>query len=292
MSNILYISPIQKSTPNLFSSFKKTFEENGVYETQNLDDANFIFFDCYSDLGVYDTKQIEEINNLQIPVISFQEKDYGGISTEEWQPLDKFPNCKTVQFVRKLDKTKKYPHNIYPYELIQYQDHDFPITRPYDLFIRENDICFIGNESPFRKSVMNWLSLSGLFKIDCLFPKERIPNKEWLNRHFMAKCFVEADGGGFGSERPFQLIPVSVMLRQKNNMKRLNDWTDGVDCLEISKTPTKDEIKNIYNIFQDKDRLYDIYYNGYQRLKNYFNAEWRAKYILSVINNCKSLGLI
>lgn len=270
---VFYISPIGKSTPQLFDTFN--FES-----TDNIEEATVVFFDCYSDLGIYDLRLLEMVRSLNIPVVAFQEKDYGGMSKESWDGFNMFPHNKVVMFIRKYDKEVDYPSWCYPYEKII--QNEFEPTTKDELFSRHNDIFFIGNNSPQRENVCN--TLRQHFVVDFVLGEERILHDQWVSRARNAKLFLTADGGGFSDERPYQLITVSVMLKQKNNHIQTSPFLDYEDCIEINEHPTGQDITKIRAILDDKSTLHSLYMAGIKKMKAYYTSEYRNNYILSVLN--------
>jgi len=76
------------------------------------------------------------------------------------------------------------------------------------------------------------------------------------------------------------------MLRCVNEQLILNDWENGVDYVEAG-----DELGNVSGydiaylklILSDAEVLYKIYERGVDRMHKYFNAEYRANYILNTL---------
>jgi hypothetical protein len=286
----------------LFDTFEKTFKERGHNIVDKIKDADVVFFDLHSRIGNYNA-DMNEVLRREVPTVFFDFWDYGGCKdeTSEWFGFDMrnriqsdwwyfYFNCllggvKIIYFMRKMDKEiANYPKFIYPIELIQYPDHDFPLVNKEELFARKNDICFIGNTSPTRSNLIAGLLKYKCFHVDYRFNSyERVPHEEWLERHRQAKFFVEACGGGFGSERTFQLMSIAPMLRNKSNHLRLNDWKDMEDCVEISENPTEKDCEKLLSVLNDKDRLYEMYLLGVQRMRRYYTSEYRANYILSTL---------
>ena len=62
MPKVFFISPIGKSTPDLFPSFLPTLKERGYEVVDDLKDADMVFFDCFSDLGEYNFALVVEKN--------------------------------------------------------------------------------------------------------------------------------------------------------------------------------------------------------------------------------------
>lgn len=294
---IYFISPIGYVTPDLFSSFIPTFESKGHTIVNDVKDADVVFFDLHSRLGGYNWEVLNVVIEKEISVVFWDAWDYGGCQdeTSQWFGFNlvrgiegswtnffiyALEKCKVVYFMRKMDKTLDYPSWVYPYELCYYKDHDFEPVSKEELFNRPNDICFIGNTSPTRENVIK--DLKDHFKCDFSLGQERLPHEEWLNRHRQSKMFLEACGGGFGSERPYQLITIAPMLRVHSNHLIHEDFLDGEDCWEINEIPSEVNIESL-KFLLNSQVLYQIYLKGIERMKTYFNEEYRANYILSVL---------
>lgn len=289
---IYFISPIGYITPDLYSSFVKTFEEQGHIIASDVKEADCVFFDIHTRHAPYDWDVLQIVLDKKIPVCVFDFWDYGAMAKDTWFGFNlknlqrnndwsdfimvAKERCKVIYFIRKMDKKLSFPQECYPIELIQYSDHVFQEVTKEELFRRPNDICFIGNISPTRLNITN--ALKDYFKCDFVLGQERIPHGQWLDRHRNSKLFLEACGGGFGSERPYQLIYLSTQLRIDNNQLIFNDWTDGINCIKVEEHPTN--VDYILEVLNDKDRLYEIYLNGISHMKKYFSAEARSLYVL------------
>jgi hypothetical protein len=283
---VMFVSPIGKKTPLLFDTFVDTFTKNGIFITDNINEADIVFYDHYSGLGEHDSNTIDCILERKMPVVIFDETDYGGMSKNNWDAGNVvfYENGNPIMyFMRKMSKEKSYPDWVKPYELIQYPSHDFPPTTKEELFSRDTDICWIGNTSPTRANLLTGLLKYKTFTIDCLFTKERIPHEEWLNRHRKAKLFISACGGGFSDERAYQLITIAPMLRNKSQQLKINDFEDMQDCIEINEIPTEQDVSKILSVLNDADLLYDIYMRGIERMRNFYNPIYRANYILETL---------
>ncbi len=293
---IYFISPTGKSNPTLFPTMIKTLKEQGHTITNNINEATVIFFDLYSMVGTYDS-EIMSCLSFKIPIIYFDESDYGGCQdgTENWFGFNQLEsgnyaknayalsltNCKVVYFMRKMDKTKTFPDHVFPYEVPYSKDHDFtPVTKE-QLFKREFDLCFIGNNSPTR--LIFFAALGDNFKIDVRLGMPKLEHYEWLERHRQSKMFVEVCGGGWGSERPQQLFSIAPMLRVKSNKLIMFDFEDCNECLEVNEIPTQEDINKIKIFLSDSEMLYHIYNKGIEKTKQYFSEEFRTNYILSIL---------
>lgn len=302
MSNIYFISPIGLKTPLLYDTFIDTFTKEGHSVSNNVKNADVVFFDMHSRGGKYDWDILNDVLELEKPIVVFDFWDYGAMSKDTWFGFNNFSGlalevrnewayflskarifCKMVYFMRKMDLTLTYPNFVYPLELVQYPDNDFPVTTKEELMSRPYDLCWIGNTSNTRANLLTGLMGYKTLHIDCHWTQDRLPNQEWLNRHMEAKFFIEACGGGFGSERPYQLINISPMLRAKNNQLIVNNFVDGEDCVEVSENPTGNDVDKILFYLNDADKLYDIYLKGVQKIKQYFSPEERSFYILDIL---------
>lgn len=282
----IYISPNGVTTPMLFDTFKETFEANGILETNDFNEADIAFIDLYSNVVPIDGIIIDILKLRGIPLVMFENTDFGAMSKEVFNENDYlWGNNKTILFLRKYDKTKQYPSWVHPYELVLYDDCLFQTASLDELSKRPYDICWVGNMSPTRVNAMNGLLLSGKFNIDFHWTNvdKKLPHNEWLDKHRNAKLFLSACGGGFGDERPHQLMTISPMLRVSNNQLIVHNFRHGIDCIEISEHPTEQEINYLHQVLNDKFLLYDIYQNGMKRLKKYFNQNYRANYILEIL---------
>jgi len=306
MSKIFAISPVGLSTPMLFETFEKTFQEQGHSFVDSIEYADIIFFDFHSGLFGYDWNLINRVLELRLPVITFDAFDHftgeGYESTfaqrlerdidVQWNLAYRFfyvNDLVKVCFMRKMSKTVKFPSNSYPLELIQYTDHDFLLTDKVELFSRPIDICFIGNKATPRNNICEGLSKH--FKCDFVLGEERLEHNEWLNRHRRSNLFIECggggeSGGGFRSERTYQLITISPRLACYDEQLVENDFVDMEDTIIVGDAlgRLKDgDVEKIKSVINDKDKLYDMYLKGVDRIHKYFNAEYRANYVLDVL---------
>ena len=291
MAKFYCISPIGKESPDLFQTFIPTFTEQGHSFVSSVEEADVILYDLFSGICRCSEADALAIYGKGKPVVVFDETDFGGMSKEVWDneswKVIRWVK-KVIYFMRKMSRGVKYPGWVFPYEkTIQ---NSFPITTKEELCSRPYDFCFIGNESPTRRNVVKGLQDAG-FKIDVHWTSEKgkISHEDWLNRHRRAKLFLESDGGGFASERPYQLFTISPMLRQKNNHLQVHPFKDYVNCLEVSEVPTKEEIEGIKAVLSDPDYLFEIYESGVEYMREHYSQEARSKYILSIL---KQEGII
>lgn len=303
------ISPINvPEDPHIFPTFISEFEKQGHSFTTDVNEATICFFDFHSGLFNYDWSIIGDVIARKLPVVCFDSLDHwtgnGEVGENVYDfnnlPLEKHwakalhlfiqQDLLKVVFIRKMSKAINYPPYVFPLELFQYPDCDFPPVTKDELLFRQYDFCFIGNLCPIRKTLAT--SLSNHFKVYYLHSEQRIPHDEWIKRHRQAKFFIECGGGsvgggGFGSERVYQLITTATMLRCRNEQLILNNWEDGIDCVEagdcLGNVSYKD-VQGISYLLNHPDKLYDIYIAGIERMHKYFNKKYRANFVLSTLH--------
>ena len=300
--NIIYISPTGSSNPHLFPTFKQTFAEQGHTKTTNPYEATHCFFDTLSGVISYDQNTLNVILERRIPIVCFVHKEFGEMQKDTWffyrseekdGQDDKFlrnaiaANIPIIYFIRNMTEGDLYPNNSYPFDWAYFANHDFPMTTKEELLSRPYDCCFTGTESPTRESIINAIVKDGRLKIHWALRDhtQRIPYDKWIDEHRKAKFFISCDGGGITNERPQQLFSVAAMLKNKNKHIAANQFTDGINCLEINTNPTEDDIDKIIDIIQDGDWLYDIYVTGVKFVKENLSQEAVANYVLKTINN-------
>lgn len=169
---IKFISPIGKYNPTLFPSFLEVLKMEGHTIVDKIEDADTVFFDMFSGLGNYFIREWDVILQKRLPIVFFDESDYGGCQDEtaEWfgfkEPTnyDDIPQwqdiywqalgyCQVIYFMRKKYKNSDFPKFVYPYELCMYKDCIFEPVSMDELFNRPFDIYFAGNTSPARREV-------------------------------------------------------------------------------------------------------------------------------------------
>jgi hypothetical protein len=308
VGRLYFISPIGQKTPMLFDTFEKTFAEQGHCIVGNINDADVVFFDGHSGLYPYNDSEIDTVIYKNLPVVFFDQFDYFSgngykntwkerylsavVNAEHWaKAVYRFKDhlLFKVHFMRKMSKTIQYLPNVYPLELIQYPDHDFKPVSKEELFSRPFDFCFIGNKAAPRNNLCSWLAR--YFRCDFVLGEPRIEHNEWLNRHRQAKFFIECggggeSGGGFRSERTYQLITIAARLACYDEQIVKNDFVDMEDTVIAGDSlgnVNQYDVNKISQVLNDKERLYEIYLKGIERIHKYFNAEYRAKYILEIL---------
>lgn len=310
MSKFFILEPVGQRSYALFDTMVEPFRARGHEFVNDAADADVVFFDLWTGLGVFNKHDVEKALFWQKPVIAFDSFDYWG--SPEFRPnFWSFDDCKILRqkvdeyvpwavrlnqfmragllkvcFVRKMSKSwlDQYPSWCRPFECAIWPDHDFEPVSKNEYKDREFDTCFIGNATPWRANAAVGLKTHGLLA-DFFFPFHRIEHQAWLSRHRNACTFLEADGGGFGSERPYQLGLISAMLKAKNDQHMAFPWTHGVNCIEFGnqwgEMASHDEGCSLRKLFGDFDFLYQIYEGGVAHLKAHYTNEARAEYILS-----------
>lgn len=307
MKKIFIIEPVGYSSPLLFETMVETFAENDVHFTKDINEADLVFFDCHSGLFDYDWKVIGEVVEGKLPVIFFDQFDYftherqWNENVENWHKLPSEKHWARaakiflsrdqiyVWFARKMCPPMKSSNITYPYEVIQYPDHIFEPTSKEELNERPIDICFIGNKATPRNNAC--AELSKHFKCDFVLGQERINHEDWLNRHRRSKLFLECggggeSGGGFGSERLFQLCFISPCLHIKTEQIRETPFIDMEDVIEVGNglgEITMEDIEKIKSVLKDENKLYEIYLCGIKKMQNNYSASYRANYILQTL---------
>lgn len=277
----------------LFPTIRPYFISQGHFFVDRIEEADVVLLDFHSRVSPYSELDVSFLLNKDVPVVTFDEWDRGGMSSDEWPtPLtwaqqDIFNNLvlqsiPSVHFCRLLNKTKtNYPTNLYPYEKpISYCE---TILSPDDLFEREYDIVYIANSAPSRESIAQAIRSDGRFKYVILIGEDKIPFEDFLQIHKKGKLFISSAAGGFTDERMQCLFSISGMIRQRTDQLLANDFTHLENCIRISSPPTKEELDTIYEIVNNKDRLFEIYQNQYTFVKKYYSQEYLANYYLSTM---------
>lgn len=294
MAKFYTISPMGcPENPVLFPNLRPTFIEQGHSFVDNIEEADCVLFDLHSRVFDYNQDDIDYLCQSRIPIATFCEWDRGGLSSDEW-PSPTIHNqrkvfkhiknngIKSVHFCRLLDKTKQYPENLYPYE--KPYSYEEPLLSPDELFAREWDICYIANHSPSRQSIADAIVKDGRIKHIISLGNKKLPFDEFLKMHKKAKLFINSSAGGYTCERPQCLFSIAGMIRQNTQQLLLHDFTHGENCLRVDNPPTQKDLDEIFEIVNDKERLYSIYKRGVEFVKEYYSADYIANDILSKIN--------
>jgi hypothetical protein len=102
--------------------------------------------------------------------------------------------------------------------------------------------------SPTRETLIKGLMNDGRLKIDfqdrdCT--KRFSTYEQFLNEHRKSKLYLSCEGAGLTNERPMQLYSIAAMLKNRNDLRSVNPYTDLVNCIEINNEPTKKDIDKI-----------------------------------------------
>lgn len=312
---IFCLSPIGHTSYRLFDSFEATFVAQGHQFVENIHEADVVFFDLHCGFAPYSESAFGIVTN-NTPVVVFEAFDWWGTQsqpapwhglqswrsvrekreTQSWaNALFNFLANKAVKlyFLRKgqLSQRHLYPSFVRPLGIALYPDHVFPLTSKEEFMSRPYDLCFIGAPSVCRANMVASLCKYGATAFNYKFTAFRLEHDEWLRQHRMAKMFIECDGGGFGSERPQQLITVAPMLKNRNDQWLPEPWYDMADCVEVGDefgSLRPEDMNKMYQVFNDPEKLYDIYRKGVEKMQRVYSEEARSLYVL----NCmKEVGL-
>lgn len=276
----------------LFPNMVDTFVGKGHEFVDRIDDCECILMDLHSRVDDYVQRDIYWAIQSGLPIVTFDEWDRGNMSKDEWpDPLTKQQqevlhhirdaNCKTVHFCRLLDKTKPHRFKIYPYEKpISYCE---PMLTPDELFNREYDVVFIANQSPSRDRIAEALKNDGRLNCFISIGDEKRPFEEFLRIHKLGKLFVSSGAGGFTDERKQCLFSVAGVIQENHNQLLLHPFTHMDNCLMINNPPTQEDLNTIFEVVNDKEKLYGIYQRNYEFMKKYYSKEYIANNILKTI---------
>ena len=285
--NIIYLSPQGSFNPRLFPTFKKTFEEQGHTETIIPGVATHCFLELQSGDVSYNQYALDVLKEKGVPIIAFDSREWGGMKNEKWHPTN-FPI--SIYFVRNMNKEEAYPDNVFPYDWPFFPECDYPLTTKEELNSRPYDCCLISVESPARRNVVDGILKDGRLKLNYKFldHTERMPYDQWVNEHRKSKLYISCEGGGYSNERPNQLFSVAGQLNVTSNYSPANKMKWGVECLEISEYPTKEEIDEILEVIMDEDWLFDVYTGGVEFTKEKLSEKSVSEYVL---NTLKDVGV-
>jgi len=274
----------------LFPTFEKTFRERGHEFVSRIQDCDVVFFDLHTRIADYNQDDIDFVRHFLISLITFDEWDRGGMSSEVWphplteQQKDVFwynGDRKFVNFCRLFDKTQPRPSYLYPYEKpILFEE---PIHTPDELFNREFDIVWIANTAPQREALAKALIEEPRLKCNIILGATKIPYHDWIAEHRKGKLFISCSAGGYSNECVQSLFSVSGHLRERTDQLLANPFTDLVNCIETDAPPTKEDLDKIVEVVGNKRKLYNIYLNGYNHVKKYYSEEYMADYVLDIL---------
>lgn len=306
--NILFVKALIDNELDIFGTFENEFRAQGVRIVKDVQSADVVFFKLQCHFKPYDWNVLNAIVAKRIPVVVFDFFDYptgtewfgwnwNRIATDEFMSRQEWPKFllmvrdrMRLYFMRGMNLDRTYPAFVRPIEPSIYCDFNAVSSR--NLEARLNDFCFIGTTAQRRVTFVCRLIQSG-FKVDWEWPVSRLPHGVWLDRHRNAKMFIEADGGGHGSDRPYQLMAIAPMLRQASNRRMAVPWENGKHCLEIGSPGGNGDISDVQlaelkELLASPERLYSIYTAGLMHLREHFSKESRAQYVLLCM---KEVGL-
>lgn len=279
--------------PHLFKLWVDEWGRQGCEMVGNIADADTVFIDLHSRIADYSRSDMDVlIGCTDKTLVTFDEFDKGGMSKLEWpEPLNQQQktifdhieknNINAVHFCRLLNKKNKYPSNVFPYEKPYF--FDFGLLSENDIWDRPYDIVWIANTAPQREMLKNTLEKDGRLKCKIILGGEKLPLKNWIDEHKKGKMFVSWSAGGYGDEKIQHLFSIAPFIKENNDQLFLHDFTHLKNCIRPNPSPTTKDIDTIVEIVNDKKSLYEIYKNGYDFVKEYYSAEYIAKYILSKI---------
>lgn len=293
MAKLYTLSPLCPENPVLFPTIRPTFIAAGHGFTDNPQEADCFLIDLHTRLFDYDKSVLEYVLSSNKPICTWDEFDKGGMSFEDWpnpltsQQIDIFVHIMrneilSVHFCRLLNKTKtNYPSHLYPYE--KPYAYEEPILTADELFGRPYDVCLIANSSPQREAIAAALRSDKRLKCIIKLGEPKLPFDEFLALHKKGKFFISSAAGGYTDERVQCLFSIAGIIRQRTDQLVSNDFTHRINCLRIDSPPTKDDIDLIAEAANNKQRLYDIYTNGYNFVKQYWSAEAMGKRYLEIL---------
>lgn len=298
--NILFAKALIDHELDIFGTFEATLRANGHGSTKDPAVADVVFFKLQCHFKPYDWTILNSVLERRLPVVVFDFFDYPSdewfgwnpsrlindeiMSKQEWPVfIFKARSHTKLYFMRGMQASRTYPDWVRPIEPARYPGCDFPLASKDELGSRLNDVCFIGMSSQQRCHVVCGLLQDGRFKVDWQFPLKRLAHAHWMHRHRSAKMFLESCGGGHGSDRPYQLMSIAPMLRQRNDRRMEHPWVHGVHCWDIGDHDgniSKAECSDLRTLLDDHERLHEIYLNGVQHMDAHFTETARSEYIL------------
>ena len=280
---IIYISPVGGYNVNLFPYFYETFAANGHTWVTNVEEATHCFVELQIEGNKYPL-EFEAILMRDIPIICFDNREYGEGRPEAWEKIAFSPN---ICFIRNMRKSFTYPENCYPFDWAVFKNSEHPLATKEELFSRPYDCSFIGTLSKTREKFTNAILRDGRLKFDFQdrdHTKRFSTYEQYLNEHRKAKLYISCDGAGLTNERPMQLYTVAAMLKNKSDLRSANPYTDLVNCIEVNEEPTKEDIDKILYVLEDADWLYLIYTNGVKHARTHLSHDAVSNYVLKTLS--------
>lgn len=275
----------------LFPNMVDTFVGNGHEFVSKIEDCDCVLMDLHSRINDYAQNDIDWILAKDIKVSTFDEWDRGNMSTDVWpNPLTQQQELvmnnilkRSIHFCRLMDKSHIYRYPMFPYEKpISYEE---PMLTPDELFNRKYDVVFIANQSPSRDRIAEALMNDGRLNCFISIGDEKRPFEEFLRIHKLGKLFVSSGAGGFTDERKQCLFSVAGLIQENHDQLLLHPFTHMDNCLMINNPPTQEDLNTIFEVVNDKEKLYGIYQRNYEFMKKYYSKEYIANNILETILN-------
>jgi len=278
--------------PCLFPTFLKPFSDKGHSFVLNIEDADCILFDLHTRIADYDQREIDLVIEKGKYIATFDEFDKGGMSNLEWpypltnqqEQIFKHINdgfILSIHFCRLLNKNKLYPSNVFPFERsILYEE---PMLSADELFNRPIDVTYIANTAPNRKEIKRVFEADGRLKCNFLLGAEKLPFDKWVDENRKSKFTISASGGGYSDEKKQNLFSICAILQEITDQLLLHPFIHGETCLKFDQPPTKQDLDTIFEVVNDKERLYGIYKRNYDFMKTYYSKEYIANNILKTI---------
>lgn len=278
--------------PVLFPTILPTFQKNGFVINKQIFFSDIVMLDLHTRISDYKEIDVEWLLQNKVPVVIFDEYDRGGLSNEIYpEPLTlqqkkifqhiEENNIPVIHFCRLLDKTQKYSLLHYPYEKpILYEE---PPVSAEELFSRPYDVCLIANTSPQREAIAAALRSDKRLKCIIKLGEPKIPFNEWVDLHRQAKFFVSASAGGYSNERIQSLFSISALIQERTDQLLLHPFSHAQNCLKVNQPPTQLDLQTIVDVCNDKQRLFAVYKNGVNFVKQFYSAEYIASDMLSKI---------
>lgn len=277
--------------PCLFPILRKCWEGHEFVE--RIEYADCVLLDLHVRHTDYLQSDVDWLlGNNGVKVAVFCEYDRGNMSdaiyplplTEQqrliFNRIDR-EEIKSVHFCRLLDKNKTYPYTIFPYEKpIAY---DEGLLTPEQLFDRPYDVCMIANTAPSREAIAEAFRKDGRLKCIISIGQPKIDFQDFAKEHKKAKMFVSSAGGGFSNERKQCLFSVSTCIEQRTDQLLLHELTHLDNCLMIDSPPTQQDLDTIWEVVNNKEKLYSIYKSNYDFMHRYYSENYIANDILNKI---------
>lgn len=289
MAKFYTLSPDRvPENPVLFPNIRPTFIANGHVFVDRIEECDVVLLDLHTRVADYKESDIDWVLNNRVPMVTFDEWDRGGMSEDSWPyPLTKQQreifnhyqdNKKPIRWVHFCRLMSKGDIYAYPYEKpIFYEE---PLLTPDELFNREWDIIYLANSAPSRNSIAEAIKKDGRFKYVISLGQEKIPFEQFLNIHKQGKMFISSGAGGATDERCQCLFSIAGIIRERSNQLLLDDFLHLENCLRIDSPPTKKDLDCIFDVVNDKEKLYKIYKNGVDFMQKKFTPEYFASYVL------------